>query len=179
MIKDLSRLFKPRAAVTAGKALYARVVDQARTPYFYSHLGVADTPEGRFELYTLHTVLLVLRLKGRGARSAETVQALFDAYLEGLDIALREMGIGDVSMGKKMKKLGRAFYGRVGNWERALAAPDTDELSALIARTLYESTPQADTAPLAAYAQQAAANLTSQSDETLLQGFVDWPKVPS
>jgi len=177
MIKDLSRLFKPRPAATAGKALYARVVDQARTPFFYSDMGAPDTTMGRFELYTLHLVLLVLRLKGRGGASAETVQALFDAYLEGLDIALREMGIGDLSMGKKMKKLGRAFYGRVGNWETALARSGDEEISALLLRTVYETAPGAQTAALAAYARRTAADLAAQSDEALLQGAVDWPKV--
>ena len=173
----LKALFKERPAVSAGKALYARVVEQARTPDFYARLSVPDTVMGRFELYSLHTILLVLRLKGRGPASAETVQALFDAYLSGLDIALRELGVGDLSMGKKMKKLGRAFYGRVGSWEKALAG--ADDLETLVGRTLYEAVPGADPGPLAAYARAAAATLAEQSDEALLEGIVAWPKVTS
>ncbi len=173
----LMGFFKERAAVTAGKALYASAVGQARTPAFYTGMAVPDTLMGRFELYTLHIILLVLRLKGRGPGAAETVQALFDAYLAGLDIALREMGVGDLSVGKKMKKLGRAFYGRVGKWDEALTADDAEALKALVARTVYEEAPAADPAPLAAYARAAHAALGAQSGESLLQGQASWPKL--
>lgn len=171
----LGRIFKERPSIGIGKALYAKAVQQARTPALYADMGAPDTVVGRFELYTLHTVLLVLRLKGRNAASVEIVQALFDAYLEGLDIALREMGVGDLSVGKKMKKYGRAFYGRVGSWEAALAAlPAMNEMEALIGRTVYEGVEGADPAPLAAYAARAAATLDAQSDEALLSGDVHW-----
>src|ERR1700712_1033064 len=113
-------------------------------------MAAPDTMEGRFELYSLHVILLVLRLKGLGVDAAAAGQALFDAYLLSLDIALREMGIGDLSVGKKMKKLGRAFYGRVQSWDEAFG--DSPAEAALIARTVYEETPGADPAPLAAYA---------------------------
>lgn len=166
---------KERPADVAGKALYAHVVDQARTPAFYRELGAPDTPMGRFELYTLHTLLLVLRLKGRGETAQETVQAMFDAYVTGLDIGLLELGIGHNSLGKKMKKLGRAFYGRLANWEAALAGGD--ELQPMIARTVYEGVAGADPGPLATYVRAVVAHLAEQSDEVLLQGQVSWPKV--
>lgn len=171
----LKSLFKERPAAAAGKALYARVVEQARTPAFYAELGVPDTVMGRFELYTLHAILLVLRLKGRGPAAAEAVQALFDAYLAGLDIALREIGVGDLSMGKKMKKLGRAFYGRTGSWERALSG--AEDIDALVARTLHEGIEGADPSPLSRYARSAAAALAEQSDTAFLEGNVAWPEV--
>ena len=171
----LKTLFKERPAAAAGRALYARAVEQARRPAFYAELGAPDTVMGRFELYSLHTILLVLRLKGRGPAAAEAAQALFDAYLNGLDIALRELGVGDLSMGKKMKKLGRAFYGRTGSWERALSG--AEDLDALVARTVYEGASEADARPLANYARRAAATLAEQGDEALLAGNVAWPEV--
>src|SRR5687767_13690321 len=106
----LKRLFKPRPSQLAGSALYARVVAQARTPALYADLGAPDTTEGRFELYSLHVYLLLERLKDQGPQAAETAQALFDTYLSALDNALREMGVGDLSVGNRMRKLGEAFY---------------------------------------------------------------------
>src|SRR5437868_7409072 len=121
----LKNLFKPRPAQIAGRALYAAAVAQARTPGLYAELGAPDTPEGRFEVYSLHVYLLLERLKGQGPQAADTAQALFDTYVSSLDNSLRELGVGDTSVGKRMRKLGEAFYGRVNAYEKALAVlPD-------------------------------------------------------
>ncbi len=108
----LQRWLKPGPARTAGARLYAAVVAQARQPALYAVLGAPDTPDGRFEVYTLHVLLVLARLKGQGPRAAHASQALFDAYLSGLDHGLRELAVGDLSVGKTMRKLGEAFYGR-------------------------------------------------------------------
>ncbi|MBP7704926.1 MAG: ubiquinol-cytochrome C reductase, partial [Caulobacter sp.] len=68
----LNRLFKPRPAKVAGEALYSAAAAQARSPGFYCADGVADTREGRFELYSLHVILLLERLKGHGEQGDET-----------------------------------------------------------------------------------------------------------
>jgi len=171
----LNRLFSPRPAVLAGRRLYAAAVAQARTPAFYAEMGGADTVEGRFEVYTLHLVLLLHRLKGQGAAAAEASQALFDAYLRGLDDALREMGVGDLSVGKKMRRLGEAFYGRVKTYEEAIAAlPDRALLEAVLARTVLMG--QADRAgPFVDYAVAATHALERQPLDDLLQGEPAWP----
>jgi cytochrome b pre-mRNA-processing protein 3 len=168
------RLFKPRPSDIAGQALFDSVVVQARSPVFYRDMGAPDSPIGRFELYTLHVVLLTRRLRGRGPQAQETAQALFDAYLLNLDIALREMGVGDLSMGKKMKKLGQAFYGRVKSWDAALGDRAAEE--ALIARTVYEGLEAPDVGPLAGYVSAVAAGLETQEDAALLAGQVRWPE---
>jgi cytochrome b pre-mRNA-processing protein 3 len=165
----LDRLFRPRPARLAGQALYAAAAAQARQPGFYTALGVADTREGRFELYTLHVILLVERLKGQGQQAAETSQALFDAYVRGLDDAFRELGVGDLSVGKKMKKLGGAFYGRLRAYEQA---PDGEALGAVIARTFGEA---ADAAGLARYVAAARDHLATRPLEEMLGGSVTWP----
>lgn len=171
----LKRLFKPRPALTAGRELYARVVAQARVPGLYTDLGVPDTVEGRFELYSLHTYLLLERLKGQGTQAAETAQALFDTYLSGLDNALRELGVGDTVVGKRMRKLGEAFYGRVHSYEAALAAlPDRTVLEALIARTVYAGTDGAQTQRLADYVVAQRAALAEQHLESILANDVTW-----
>ncbi len=172
----LGRLFGPRPAVLAGRKLYVAAVAQARQPIFYERLGAADTAEGRFELYTLHVVLLLRRLKRQGPQAAETGQGLFDAYVRGLDDALREMGVGDLSVGKKMRKLGEAFYGRVKSYDQALeASPDHGALSAVIGRTLGAQ--GANIPALVDYAVRAEGALAGQSLDRLLNGEAAWPKI--
>ncbi len=173
----LNSLFSPRPAVLAGRRLYAAAAAQARAPAFYADLGAADTVEGRFELYTLHVVLLLRRLKGQGGAVGEASQALFDAYLRSLDDALREMGVGDLSVGKKMRRLGEAFYGRVKSYEEAMAAlPERGPLEALLARTVLMG--QAERAgPLVDYAVAAAEALDRQTLEELMQRDPVWPPI--
>lgn len=172
----LSRLFSPRPAALVGRRLYDSAAAQARSPAFYTAMGAPDTVEGRFELYTLHVAVALRRLKGQGPQAAETAQGLFDAYVKALDHALREMGVGDLSVGKKMRKLGEAFYGRVKNYDEALGAlPDQGPLAAIIGRTVLMGEAQADPAPLTAYAAGAMAGLEAQPLEALLQGELSWP----
>ena len=171
----LKRLFKPRHAIVAGRELYARVVAQARVPSLYTDLATPDTVEGRFELYSLHTYLLLERLKGQGPQAAETAQALFDTYLSGLDNALRELGVGDTVVGKRMRKLGEAFYGRVNAYEAALAAlPDRSELEALIARTVYAGDDPAQASALADYFLAQRSVLAEQALDAIVGGDVTW-----
>ena len=172
----LQRLFRPRSARATGAALFQAVTRQARQPVFYAELGVPDTVEGRFELYSLHVVLLVCRLKGEGPQASEVSQAVFDAYLRSLDDALREMGVGDLSVGKKMRKLGEAFYGRAKAYDAALGAP-SDELSALIGRTLFADAPAGEVAAMTDYVRRAFAALAEQSLESLLAGEARWAEI--
>jgi cytochrome b pre-mRNA-processing protein 3 len=171
----LNRLFKPRPAQAAGRALYAQTVAQARTPALYAELGVPDTTEARFELYSLHVYLLMERLKAQGEQAAETSQVLFDTYLSALDNALREMGVGDLSVGKRMRKLGEAFYGRVLGYEAAIAAlPDSSEMEGLVTRTIYADADPAQAPALAAYIVARRQALAAQPLERLYAGDVSW-----
>jgi cytochrome b pre-mRNA-processing protein 3 len=171
----LDRLFRPKPAQAVGRALYACVVDQARKPALYEALGAPDTYEGRFEIYTLHVVLLLDRLRRQGLRAGETSQALFDTYVSALDDALREMGVGDLSVGKKMRKLGEAFYGRAKSYEEAFEAlPDTAPLQALLARTVYAGVDAPPTPALTDYVLAQRGALAAQALEPLLAGQVTW-----
>lgn len=159
----------------AGQSLFDGAVRQARSPVFYAQLLAPDTVLGRFELYTLHVVLLAERLGGKGVEANEACQAMFDAYLLNLDIALREMGVGDLSMGKKMKKLGQAFYGRMKSWEAARDDPAAE--TALILRTVYDGKEGADPAPLARYLRAARAALAEQTEADIIRNGAAWPQV--
>jgi cytochrome b pre-mRNA-processing protein 3 len=169
------RLFRPRPAQTTGRALYGAVVEQSRTPALYLDLGVPDTVEGRFEVYTLHVVLLLDRLRRQGPQAAETAQSLFDTYVKALDDALREMGVGDLSVGKKMRRLGEAFYGRVKSYEAAFTAlPDTGELQELLGRTVYAGADAGHASALAAYVLTQRETLAAAPTGDLLQGNAAW-----
>ena len=175
---NLRQIFRPRPARLAGQSLYEAATRQARQPDFYRALGAPDTPEGRFELYSLHVVLLLHRLKGEGAEAAETAQALFDAFLSALDDALRELGVGDLSVAKKMRKLGEAFYGRAKAYDDLLAKADRAELTALIARTVFAEAPSHGCARLVDYILASAAGLAAQPLGDILEARPAWPTIP-
>lgn len=143
--------------------LYALAVEQARQPDFYTALGVKDRIDSRFEIYTLHVLLLYVRLRHENDRGAELAQKLFDHYVSALDNVLRELGVGDVSVGKKMRKLGEALYGRMASYEKALNSGDISALQEAIARNVYESDDNETAAALTRYAVDSHALLAGQT----------------
>ncbi len=172
----LDRWLKPRPAKAAGAKLYACAVAQARSPAFYRDFGVRDSMEGRFELFSLHVIFLIERLKGQGDAAAETSQAVFDSYVKGLDDAFREIGVADTAVGKKMKKLAGAFYGRLKAYDEAVAGlPDESPTRDFLARTAFEERGEGDVAAMSAYLIKTRAALAAQPLDALLQGDVTWP----
>lgn len=172
----LAKWLKPGPARAAGQRLYAATVAAARAPALYQSLGAPDTPDGRFELYTLHVLLVLERLRAQGEAGRAVAQALFDAYLGGLDNGLRELAVGDLSVAKTMRKLGEAFYGRGRALEAALAElPDRAALEALIGRTVLAGADAASAAPLALYVLAARGRLAALADDRLGAGDIAWP----
>ncbi len=164
---------RPRSA---GAELYDDAVAQSRAPALYSDLGAPDTIEGRFELLTLHVILLIERLRDDGAAAAQSSQALFDIYCSNLDGALREMGVGDLTVGKRMRALGEAFYGRARAYRMAFAAlPDRGELAAVIGRTVMAGESGADPTALAAYVARSREALAAVAAASLLASPPPWP----
>jgi len=175
----LQRLLKPSPAKAAGEKLYDATVSQARTPALYADLGAPDTPDGRFEIYTLHVLLVLERLRAEGAETAPVGQAYFDAYLSGLDNGLRELAVSDLGVSKTMRKLGEAFYGRGKALEAALAAlPDREPLIGLLGRTVFGGADTAAPAPLADYVLRVRAGLAVTRSEALLGGDIAWTATP-
>jgi cytochrome b pre-mRNA-processing protein 3 len=170
MLQNLLRSFRRERV---GDALYELVVRQARDPGFYTTLGVADRIDARFELYTLHMLLLTMRLKDEGTeQGADAGQQLFDTYVSALDHTLRELGVGDISVGKKMRKLGESLYGRMTAYEQPLRDGDAALLAERLARNVMESETASDGAALAAYALAGRERLAAQP-------FADVMKAPA
>lgn len=148
----LRNLFRPRPNARLGLDLYNLAVLQARKPELYTVLGVDDRIDARFELYTLHVLILYQRLKQDGDRGEAAAQLLFDTYVSALDHTLRELGVGDVAVGKKMRKLGESLYGRMTAYEAPLRDQDAEALAIALAKNVYETDEVGVAHPLAAYA---------------------------
>ncbi len=157
-------------------ALYGAIVAQARLPTFYVEFGVPDTVEGRFDLIVLHLVLVLRRLGAAGDRGGDFGQRLFDAFCRDLDGNLREMGVGDLAVPKRMRRFGEAFYGRQAAYLAALAADDPLAFENALARNILQSEGiDRRAARLARYARAAACQLDVQDDADLFGGITDFP----
>jgi len=155
--------------------LYGAIVAQARQPAFYIDLGVPDTVEGRFELLLLHTFLVCHRLKGEAGDGHGMSQQVFDTFLDDMDRTLREMGVGDLAVPKRMKKIGQAFYGRTAAYDTALAE-GAGALETALARNVYERPADApEVVALSAYVRDAVRGLAATPFETLARGEIAFP----
>tara|TARA_Y100001970_G_scaffold251274_1_gene323876 strand:- start:626 stop:1150 length:525 start_codon:yes stop_codon:yes gene_type:complete len=121
---------------SVAETIYRKIVEQARNPRFYDELGVPDTVDGRFELVTLHTFLVLRRLKPGPPSTSRIGQALFDVMFEDMDLSLREMGAGDMGVGKRIKSMVQAFYGRIASYDAGLSSAGS-ELEEALSRNVY------------------------------------------
>jgi cytochrome b pre-mRNA-processing protein 3 len=165
--------FRRNPIRAAAERAYGSIVEQARRPEFFVALGVPDTLDGRFELICLHAFLYLQRLKGMEAPAAELAQRFFDSMFADFDRSLREIGTGDLGVGRQVKRMAEAFYGRIRAYEDGLVGGD-EALSAALARNLYGTAPAtpAQLARMAAYLRHEAANLLLQPAASLLAGSV-------
>lgn len=178
MAFSLKSLFHPGEDVLRACRLYGAVVEQARRPEFYARLGVPDTPEGRFSLVALHAFLVMERLAHDPAGGGPA-QALFDAMFADIDRNLREMGVGDLSVGKKVKRLAQHFYGMADAVRAGLRA-DRAVLEAALRRNVYGPAPAEAGAVqmLAEYVRDAVAALDRQPVPDLIGGHVRFGALP-
>jgi cytochrome b pre-mRNA-processing protein 3 len=173
-------LFRRNPLQNAAELAYRRIVDQARQPGFFSANGVPDTLDGRFELICLHAFLFLHRLKPEAPPAAQLGQRLFDTMFADFDRSLREMGTGDLSVGREVKRMAQAFFGRIDAYERGLTEGD-GALKPALARNLF-GTVTANEALLEAmadYIRREAARLRQQQTAELLTGRVDFGPPPS
>ena len=159
--------------------LHGDIVAAVRQPAFYADYSVDDTFEGRFELLALFSTLLVRRLAMLPAPAPEVAQELTDRIFSELDAAMRELGVGDLAVPKRIKKFAAAFLGRRKAYDEALSAASQDQLAVALARNVYglESAQGVQNAArLARYALAAEAALASEPLETFASGSAPFPK---
>lgn len=171
--------FRRKPHERAGFALYAAAVAAARDPWFYTALGVPDTLDGRFDLIGLHAALLIHRLQGDAAPGPELAQAVFDAMFSDMDQNLREIGVSDLSVGKRVKAMWEAFHGRARAYAAALDANDPVALAAALARNVWREAPgnEAVACTLAAYSLRQFGALRRQDLSDLAAGHVAFEAV--
>jgi cytochrome b pre-mRNA-processing protein 3 len=172
----LDRFFKSSPQRAAARRLYEAVVAQSREPRFYTLSGVPDTATGRFDLIALHGFLVMHRLKGADD-GADLARAFSETLVEDIDRNLREMGTGDLSVGRKVKQLTQGFYGRMEAYEEGLAAGDPVLQSAL-QRNLFGGEAAAGVSEMAVYLRREARHLADQPMESLAAGIVSFGSPP-
>lgn len=153
----------------AGSLLYGAAVDAAREPSLYATLGVPDTLDGRFDLVALHTFLLIHRLQDE----PELAQAVFDAMFVDMDNNLREIGVGDLSVGKRVRAMWEAFHGRSNAYQAALEANDPEALATALARNVWRGeAPAGSATALAERVLAQAAHLGNQPRSAFSEGRI-------
>ncbi len=179
----LSRIFGRKKDDAAAHQLYAILAEQARRPVFYRDGGVPDSLDGRFDMLALHLFLVLRRLSSKLTSDGDDdlAQQLFDVMFGDMDRSLREMGVGDLTVGKRIRTMSEAFYGRVEAYENGLQASDNDSrLMAALERNLYRGNApeRAKLARMAAYMREVADSLAKQASDDFLAGKLSFTAPP-
>ncbi|MBC8338795.1 MAG: ubiquinol-cytochrome C chaperone family protein [Rhodospirillales bacterium] len=163
----------------AAHRLYAAIVEQSRQPGFYLNCGVPDTPDGRFDMIMIHAYLVLDRLKDKSGEASRLSQEVFDILFADMDQNLREMGTGDMGVGKKIKAMAEAFYGRIEAYASGLKGEAS--LEDALARNPYrQANPdEAEIVALAAYMRRQAKQLEKAALEDLLAGTLVFGPAPT
>jgi cytochrome b pre-mRNA-processing protein 3 len=171
----LARVLRRWLPQKSERAVYEAIVAAARHSRLYEEYEVPDTVDGRFEMIVLHAILTLRAISGaEGEGFARFRQDLVDELFRDMDRSLREMGTGDLSVGKKVRKMAEVFYGRLKAYGEALEGPE-GMLEDALTRNLW---PEAETAagagPLARYLRSAELFLKNQDPRRILGGTISF-----
>jgi len=171
----LSKLFRRRDHRAAGHRLYVSAAEHSRSPALYERYLVPDTLDGRFDSLVLHVFLILHRLRNQGEDALELSHEVVNTLVGDMDRTLREMGIADVGVSKRVKRMIQAFYGRIGAYDAGLAAADDSLLQGLV-RNVYrgEAPSQPVLEAFAAYIRVQVAHLDALPLETYMRGEADF-----
>lgn len=173
MVTLLKKWFKP-ARHPAADATYIALVAQARKPFFYAELGVPDTLDGRFEMIVLHLFLIQHRLLREPAQ-AEFARSVSECFFDDMDRSIREMGVADTGVAKRIKRMGQAYNGRLQVYENGLQDPNA--MRAALSRNLYGTVEQGEVHLLDAmrrYIDDEVAKLDAAAIEVITSGRYAW-----
>lgn len=169
-----------RRGIDASLPAYRRIVAQARQPAFYVGFGVPDTAEGRFEMLALHLFAVLHRLKAETGdpACAALAQALTDHMIADMDANLREMGAGDLGVGRRVKRMARAFYGRIAAYEAGISGGPA-ALRQALRQTVFATVAAGDdqVAALAGYVAACRDALAARPAAELGRGLFEFPPV--
>jgi cytochrome b pre-mRNA-processing protein 3 len=172
----LARLFRRKSGKDHIGTVYTAIVTAARRLALYETFGVADTIDGRFDMIVLHAFLVLERLKGGDDAAQSFAQELTDRIFTEMDRNLREMGVGDLSVGKRVRKLAEIFYGRVTAYQPALAAGE-GALAEAFRRNIYpEGVERAALDGLVRYALAMRDGLSKLDPGRIAHGEFQFPE---
>lgn len=170
-------LFRKNTATEPVYAVYSAIVAQSRQPIFYADWGVPDTVTGRFDMISLHMALLFRRLRGESGAQKDFSQAVFDLFFKDMDRSLREMGVGDLGVPKRIQKMGNIFFGLLAAMNEAMDRNDAVALEGVLARNILgEETPQ-HVGALAQYLLAADRVLSGQPAQAITGGTLNFEAV--
>lgn len=164
-----------------GQKLYEQVVQAARGPEFFGSGRVPDTVDGRFEVLVLHVFLVTRRLRMANPEGRPD-QLVFDAFIQDMDGAVRELGVGDTLVGKRVKRMAQAFYGRSARYLEALEAASGEELQQALQANLLATAETADArfvVRMTKWMQEADRALKEQSEAQVFESGPDFPHFTS
>lgn len=177
MIMSLFRRKKENPNPKIVARLYSSLIAAGRQPALYADWGVPDTPIGRYEAIGLHLILFLHRTRGASPALEQMSQDVLDEFFLELDHSVRELGVGDAGVPKRMKKLGKMFYGRMGPYWKAIDAKDSEALEAALGRNITPEDAQAlSKKALASYMLISADHLAAIADDQLLRGEISFPE---
>jgi len=153
------------------KAQYDRLVAASRQVGYYRDLGVPDSVTGRLELLMLHVCLWARRAAGQGREGGRVAEALTGAFFDDMQVHLRESGIGDKALSRKLGEVAESFYGRLSAYAAALEAGGTEALQAVLQRNILDE--GYDGRELALQVQRLAAALESADLRRMLSGEIE------
>ena len=163
-------LFRRSTNASAVDNLYGAIVAAARRPALFDALAVPDTFEGRFECLTLHAALVLRRLRDAPSPGPEMAQQLVDTVFRHFDRTLREMGVSDTRVPRRMKVMAEAFAGRCAAYDDALRS---GTLASALARNVYDGCH--DGVALSRYVTDCATGLAAEPLRTLVDGALPLP----
>jgi cytochrome b pre-mRNA-processing protein 3 len=158
--------------------IYGAIVTQARRPAIYASLGVPDTPSGRYEMVVVHLFLVLERLRSAPGGGADLPRLLVEAFIADMDDSLREMGTGDLTVPKKVRRAATGLYERSMAYKAALAAGDADALAAVLTEHAYAGSDAQLASSLARYVQAAAAALAATDVGQVAAGSFEFAAAP-
>ena len=168
-LRSRSRLGK------TASALYGSIVTQARIPEFYTRAGVPDTMEGRFSVISVHMFLALERIRSEGANGDELARALLETFVTDIDDNMREIGIGDMGVPRRVKKAAAALHEQMEVYRAAITESSDTQLNAATTRYIVGQDGINQSSVVASYIRRASNHLAQQSWGEIEAGRITFP----
>jgi cytochrome b pre-mRNA-processing protein 3 len=167
-------LFRKNTATEPVYAVYSAIVAQSRQPRFYADWMVPDTVTGRFDMISLHLALLFRRLRSEAGERKQFSQAVFDLFFKDMDRSLREMGVGDLGVPKRIQKMGNIFFGLLAALNEAMDRNDAAALEAVLSRNIFDGKTGPHVRALADYLLAEDRALSGQPAAVITGGAISF-----